>query len=96
VSREDGSLLGEARRLPARSLIVSGTPSGTVFRGIPFSTKLAGVWRWIRSGFTRPLTTCVIDAYVEGARAAGGYLQPGDRVSIHADRLGVLENHVTR
>jgi 2-keto-4-pentenoate hydratase/2-oxohepta-3-ene-1,7-dioic acid hydratase in catechol pathway len=91
----DVALLGEAGRLPARSLIVSGTPSGTVFRGVSFGTKLAGLWRWIASGFSRPLTTCVVDAYIDAAHATGVYLQPGDRVAIHADRLGVIANQIT-
>jgi 2-keto-4-pentenoate hydratase/2-oxohepta-3-ene-1,7-dioic acid hydratase in catechol pathway len=89
------SLLDAGGHLPARSLIVSGTPGGTVFRGVSSRTKLAGVWRWIRSGFALPLTTSVIDAYIDEARAAGTYLQPGDRVAIHVDRLGVLESQIT-
>ncbi len=88
------ALAEDGGRLPVRTLIVSGTPSGTIFRGISLGTKLGGVARWLGSGFARSLPSHVVDGYVAGAHASGTYLKPGDRVAIHADRLGVLENTI--
>ena len=88
------ALTDENGRLPARTLIVSGTPSGTIFRGVSLGTKLGGVARWIGNGFSRSLPSHVVDGYVADAHASGTYLKPGDRVAIHADRLGVLENTI--
>ena len=38
------SLLSDPERIAARTLIMSGTPSGTVFQGVPTRDKLAGVY----------------------------------------------------
>jgi 2,4-diketo-3-deoxy-L-fuconate hydrolase len=89
------SLLGESEVVPARTLILSGTPHGTVFAGIRARHMIAGLARWLAGGWTEPIPKRVIDAYIKDARAAGAYLQPGDEVVIHADRLGVIRNRVT-
>ena len=39
-------------------------------------------------------TDRVVEAYIRRARAARTYLQRGDRVTIHVDRLGVVENEI--
>jgi 2-keto-4-pentenoate hydratase/2-oxohepta-3-ene-1,7-dioic acid hydratase in catechol pathway len=81
-------------RLPDRTLIMSGTPDGTVFRAIGTGQRLRGLGAWLFGGWSRPLPAHVIDAYIRDARDAGIYLQPGDRVAIHVERLGVIENEV--
>ncbi len=85
---EDGSI-------PARTLILAGTPAGTVFQGVPAADRRAGVLRWILSGFSGSVVPRVIAAYVARSRAEKVYLQPGDRVTIRVDGLGVLSNRVT-
>jgi 2-keto-4-pentenoate hydratase/2-oxohepta-3-ene-1,7-dioic acid hydratase in catechol pathway len=82
-------------RLPDRTLIMSGTPDGTIFRAIGTGQRLRGLGAWLLGGWHRPLPAHVIDAYIRDARDAGIYLQPGDRVAIHVERLGVIENEVT-
>jgi hypothetical protein len=74
--------------------IVSGTPDGTIFRAIGTGQKIRGLGAWLLGGLRRPLPDHVIDAYIRDARDAGIYLQPGDRVAIHVERLGVIENEV--
>jgi 2-keto-4-pentenoate hydratase/2-oxohepta-3-ene-1,7-dioic acid hydratase in catechol pathway len=81
-------------RIPDRTLVMSGTPDGTIFRAIGTGQKMRGLGAWLRGGFGRPLPAYVIDAYIRDARDAGIYLQPGDRVAIHVERLGVIENEV--
>lgn len=88
------ALPGASGTIPDRTLIMAGTPGGTVFRGIGLATRVAGAAAWLFGGWSKPVSRQVIEAYVRDARAAGRYLQPGDRVAIHVDRLGVIENEV--
>ena len=81
--------------IPARTLILAGTPAGTVFHGVPAGDRRAGVLRWILSGFSGSVARRVIAAYVARSRAEKVYLQPGDRVTIRVDGLGALANRVT-
>ena len=80
--------------IPARTLVMSGTPDGTVFHDIGTAQRIRGLGAWLLGGWDRPLPDHVIDAYIRDARDAGIYLQPGDRVAIHVERLGVIENEV--
>jgi 2,4-diketo-3-deoxy-L-fuconate hydrolase len=81
-------------RIPDRTLVMSGTPDGTVFRAIGTGQRIRGLGAWLLGGFDRPLADHVIDAYIRDARDGGIYLQPGDRVAIHVERLGVIDNEV--
>jgi 2,4-didehydro-3-deoxy-L-rhamnonate hydrolase len=90
------SLLGEAELIPDRTLIMSGTPHGTVFQGIATRQKLSGFLAWLFGGWEDSLPSHAISAYVDDARYTGVYLQPGDQVAIHVDYLGVIRNEVTR
>ena len=90
------SLLGESELIPDRTLILSGTPHGTVFRGIATRHKISGLLAWLWGGWESSIPTHAISAYIDDARSAGIYLQPGDRVAIHVDYLGVIRNEVTR
>ena len=80
--------------IPARALLMSGTPGGTVFAGVDLRTRAAGVVAWLAGGWDRPVAAQVVEAYIDRARAARTYLQPGDRVTIHVDRLGIIENTI--
>ncbi len=88
-------LLADPQQIPARTLLLSGTPHGTVFDGLRTRHYLAGVTAWLLGGWSERLPAHVVAAYIEDARAAGVYLRPGDRVEMHVDRLGVLRNRVT-
>jgi 2-keto-4-pentenoate hydratase/2-oxohepta-3-ene-1,7-dioic acid hydratase in catechol pathway len=88
------ALPGAAGTIPARTLLMAGTPGGTVFRGVGLATRVVGAAAWLLGGWATPVTRHVIEAYVREARAARRYLQPGDRVLIHVDRLGVIENDI--
>jgi 2-keto-4-pentenoate hydratase/2-oxohepta-3-ene-1,7-dioic acid hydratase in catechol pathway len=88
------ALPGAAGTIPARTLLMAGTPGGTVFRGIGLGTRLTGVAAWLFGGWTTAVSRQVIDAYIREASGARRYLQPGDRVLIHVQRLGVIENEI--
>ena len=92
---------GEARlaftedgAIPARTLIMAGTPAGTVFQGVPGKDRLQGLIRWILSGLRSGPVPHVIDAYVARNIAEKTFLQPGDEVTITVDRLGRLANRI--
>jgi 2-keto-4-pentenoate hydratase/2-oxohepta-3-ene-1,7-dioic acid hydratase in catechol pathway len=88
------SLLAAGDTIPARTLLMSGTPGGTVFAGVDMRARASGVLAWLGGGWQTALTTHVVEAYIGNARAAARYLQPGDRVTIHVERLGVIENEI--
>jgi 2-keto-4-pentenoate hydratase/2-oxohepta-3-ene-1,7-dioic acid hydratase in catechol pathway len=87
-------LLADANVIPARTLLLAGTPHGTVFDGLRTRHYAGGLARWLLGGWDQPLPARVIDAYISDARSAGAYLKPGDRVEIRVDQLGVLRTPV--
>ncbi len=89
-------LLADGETIPERTLLLSGTPHGTVFAGLAAKHIVAGLGGWLASGFRGGVTDAVVAAYIADARAERAFLQPGDRVEIHVDRLGVLRNEVVR
>jgi 2-keto-4-pentenoate hydratase/2-oxohepta-3-ene-1,7-dioic acid hydratase in catechol pathway len=88
------SLLPPGDVLPPGTLILSGTPHGTLFDGLRARHYASGVAGWLFGGWREPVPRHVVDAYVADARRAGVYLRPGDRVDIRADGLGVLRNPI--
>jgi 2,4-diketo-3-deoxy-L-fuconate hydrolase len=80
--------------LPARTLILSGTPDGTAFKGISTLQKLRGAWRWVIGGLDGELKDAVIETYITDAKAGAGFLQPGQNVMIRSDFLGSVENRI--
>ena len=80
--------------IPPRTLIMAGTPAGTIFQGVPGTDRLRGVLRWLLRAGTRPLIGQVIEAYIARNLAQKTYLQKGDQVTIAVDRLGVLSNTI--
>jgi 2-keto-4-pentenoate hydratase/2-oxohepta-3-ene-1,7-dioic acid hydratase in catechol pathway len=93
---QEVSLLARTGLLPGRTLLMSGTPHGTVFRGVGTRQKLSGLLAWLLGGWGESIPNHAVSAYIEDARSASVYLQPGDRVAIHVDYLGVIRNEVTR
>jgi 2,4-diketo-3-deoxy-L-fuconate hydrolase len=91
---EHVALLADGHVLPARSLVMAGTPAGTVFRGIGMRHRATGVASWILRGFDRPVAESVIESYVGDPAVRSRYLRPGDRVTIEVDYLGTIHNHI--
>ncbi len=80
--------------LPARTLILAGTPDGTVFQGIPKSDMARGVLRWLAFGWNRSLPQRVIERTIKSAKKKGNYLKAGDEVLIQVDRMGTIQTPV--
>lgn len=80
--------------VPARTLVLAGTPHGTIFQGIPPRNMAFGVMRWLAFGWGKSLPDRVIESTIKSAKKEGNYLQPGDRVLIRVERLGTIETTV--
>ncbi len=80
--------------LPARTLILAGTPEGTVFAGIPNRTIVSGLLNWATGGWDRPLKRNVIESYIDAEKTNGRYLQAGDEVEIRVENLGVIRSGI--
>jgi 2-keto-4-pentenoate hydratase/2-oxohepta-3-ene-1,7-dioic acid hydratase in catechol pathway len=92
---EQVALLPGSEVIRSDTLIMTGTPHGTVFAGLPKRYMFTGLLRWLLGGWSQPVPDHVIDAYAAGARSARAYLQAGDHVTIHVEKLGVVRNRVT-
>jgi 2,4-didehydro-3-deoxy-L-rhamnonate hydrolase len=89
------ALVAAPDAIPERTLILSGTPHGTVFAGLAPRHYLLGLTTWLAGGWDRSLPQQVVSAYVGDAHRAGAYLRAGDSVDIHVDRMGVVRSRVS-
>ncbi len=80
--------------LPERTLILAGTPEGTVFNGITNRDMASGVFRWARGGWSASVTNNVIESYISSAAERQDFLKADDEVLIRADRLGRVRTDV--
>ncbi|MBP6013793.1 MAG: fumarylacetoacetate hydrolase family protein [Alphaproteobacteria bacterium] len=80
--------------IPARTLVLAGTPAGTVFKGVNTGDYAFGILDWLIGGWDKTIAHHVVERHIAGARAAKTYLQSGDTVTIQVGRLGRLENKV--
>lgn len=87
-------LLEHPNIIRKRTLILSGTPQGTAFQGVHFSNKIVGIGNWLLGGFENSIQYHVVSDYLNQAKLEGRFLQPGDRVQIQSDYMGVLHNHI--
>ena len=93
----DGSAslpVSRAGILPDRTLVLAGTPAGTIFQGPGPATFVRGTFDWITKFDRSGPIAAIIERTIADDRASSGYLQPGDVVSIRAEQLGTLENRV--
>jgi 2,4-didehydro-3-deoxy-L-rhamnonate hydrolase len=80
--------------LPDRTLVLAGTPAGTIFQGPGPATFVRGTYDWVTNFGRGSIIAAIVERTITDDRASGGYLQPGDVVTIRADQLGTLENRV--
>jgi 2-keto-4-pentenoate hydratase/2-oxohepta-3-ene-1,7-dioic acid hydratase in catechol pathway len=85
---------GNDGAIPARTLLMAGTPAGTVFQGVSPIDYLLGIADWLRRAGRRPVVACIVERYIARTRARRIYLQPGDMVTIRVDCMGALANAV--
>jgi len=90
------SLPNRGGRVPARAMIMSGTPSGTVFEGIRTMHKVRGFLDYLLGGWDRPMQQWVVGRYIREEHNLGRYLKAGDIVHMRVDRMGELRNPVEK
>jgi len=77
-----------------RSLILAGTPAGTIFKGPGPATFVRGAFDWMAAlGKGDPIKR-IIERGITDDKASDAYLKPGDVVTIRVDRMGSLDNPV--
>jgi 2,4-diketo-3-deoxy-L-fuconate hydrolase len=87
------SLPVKNHRIPARTMILSGTPGGVIYRQPTARDIFLGVsetffmLRWFQ-----PQT--VVEPFLRNEHYSRRYLKPGDIVQMKADRLGTISNQI--
>ncbi|MBK9625847.1 MAG: fumarylacetoacetate hydrolase family protein [Rhodocyclaceae bacterium] len=87
------SLPVKDRRIPARTMILSGTPGGVIYQQPTARDIFLGLsetffmLRWFQ-----PQT--VIEPFLRNEHYSRRYLKPGDIVQMKADRLGTISNQI--
>jgi 2,4-diketo-3-deoxy-L-fuconate hydrolase len=89
-----GLVAGDPDVIPARALLMTGTPAGVVFNELNLEQKFSGLFDWLFGGQGDSVPDHAIDNYIRDARAAGIYLHEGDDVFIHVDGMGIVRNEV--
>jgi len=87
-------LFADGGVIEPRTLILSGTPAGTVFQDVGLAHKLQGATSWVLGGFDRSVASHVVEAYVSDPAVRATYLKPGDVVTIRSDYLGTIRNRI--
>jgi 2-keto-4-pentenoate hydratase/2-oxohepta-3-ene-1,7-dioic acid hydratase in catechol pathway len=77
-----------------RTLILAGTPAGTIFKGPSLATYVRGAGDWILGFGKGGLIKRIVERAITDDKASGAFLMPGDVVSIRVGRLGSLDNRV--
>jgi len=86
--------VGEAG-IPARTLVLSSTTDGVAFRPPSGRQIFLGVLHWLASGrWSEPQR--VVERSITEAYRDRHHLQPGDRVVMRADGLGLIVNPIER
>ncbi|SEL64099.1 2-keto-4-pentenoate hydratase/2-oxohepta-3-ene-1,7-dioic acid hydratase (catechol pathway) [Atopomonas hussainii] len=80
-------------KIPARTVILSGTPGGVIYRKPSPRQLFLGVSEWAFSlSWLRP--QAVVEPFIREEYRSGRYLQAGDQVVMRADRLGTVSNSI--
>lgn len=93
VGAEQVALPVRSAVIPAATVFLSGTPEGVVVQAPTARQKFLGVTEMV---FTLQWANlqAVVEPMLRESYRAGYYLQPGDEVVMHADRLGVIRNTI--
>ena len=80
--------------IPARTLILAGTPDGTIFQGPTTRIMIKGGLRFLFGGWNESIIDNVIEHYITSARKRGDFLSKGDHVHIHVEHMGEIRSVV--
>lgn len=80
-------------QIPARTLILSGTPEGVIYQSPSLRQIFVGVSELFFTGqWLRP--QAVVEPFLREEYRSGRYLKAGDVVQMKADRLGIISNTI--
>jgi len=80
--------------IPDRTLILAGTPAGTIFKGPGPATYVRGTVDWVLSLGKGGIVHRIVERTIADDEASGAYLRSGDVVTIRVERMGSLDNRV--
>lgn len=81
--------------IPARTLILSGTPGGVIYAPPTTRQIFLGISQWFFTlHWLNPNT--IIEPNLRESYASGRFLKAGDEVVMRADRLGSIVNKITK
>jgi 2-keto-4-pentenoate hydratase/2-oxohepta-3-ene-1,7-dioic acid hydratase in catechol pathway len=83
----------ESGRIPARTLILSGTPEGVIYRKPTLRQLFVGVSEMVFTGQWANLQS-VVEPFLREEFHSRRYLKAGDVVQMKADRLGIIDNTI--
>ncbi len=92
-NREVVSLPIRERRIPARTMILSGSPGGSIYKQPTPRDIFLGIsesffmLRWFQP-------EAVVEPFLRNEHYSRRYLKPGDIVQMKADRLGTISNQI--
>jgi 2-keto-4-pentenoate hydratase/2-oxohepta-3-ene-1,7-dioic acid hydratase in catechol pathway len=86
--------VGADGAIPDRTLVLAGTPAGTIFTGPGPATFVRGAFDWMKALGRDDITRAVVERTIADDKASGAYLRKDDVVTIRVERLGTLENRV--
>lgn len=86
----------DAGTVPARTLIMAGTPDGTIFQSPSTRTMVRGILKWVFGGWGESPVNNVIEYYITTNLANESFLSTGDVVRIHVDRVGEIRTIIER
>jgi 2,4-diketo-3-deoxy-L-fuconate hydrolase len=90
---ETVSLPVENGVIPARTMILSGTPAGVIYQAPTFRQLFVGVSEMVFTlQWMNPQS--VIEPFLREEYRSGRYLKSGDVVQMKADRLGSIDNTI--
>jgi 2-keto-4-pentenoate hydratase/2-oxohepta-3-ene-1,7-dioic acid hydratase in catechol pathway len=84
----------EGDHIPARTLILSGTPEGVIYRKPTLRQLFVGLSEMVFTGQWMNLQS-VVEPFLREEFRSGRYLKAGDVVQMKADRLGIINNTIS-
>jgi 2-keto-4-pentenoate hydratase/2-oxohepta-3-ene-1,7-dioic acid hydratase in catechol pathway len=84
----------EGDHIPARTLILSGTPEGVIYRKPTLRQLFVGVSEMVFTGRWMNLQF-VVEPFLREEFRSRRYLKAGDVVQMKADRLGIIDNTIS-
>lgn len=81
-------------RIPARTVFLSGTPAGVIYRSPSPRQMFVGLSEVVFSGQWMQWQPAILEPFLREEYRSGRYMKAGDIVEMKADRLGTMTNRI--